>query len=191
MAVRTTDYKEPSRHKAGDLLDDLLDSSAPRALPQNGVTNRMTIGAVLLVFGVLQWLPAARFTVDGWTGWLNAVARWFGIADPIPRLSGIALLVAAVVIGWLYSRVEIGALPIQRVRGLWVRVTFMALIGWLFLTATDVGSTFAGLVAPPADAPRVWRDIAQTPELAGVLSFYLTFAPDWIILAGWKLLTRR
>lgn len=59
MAVRTTDYKESPRHKAGgDLLDDLLDSAPPEPL-RLPTLPRISHGKVA---AVLAWLGACYTT---------------------------------------------------------------------------------------------------------------------------------
>ncbi len=79
-------------------------------------------------------------------------------------------------------------MPVQRVGDGWAFMGVMALVGWLFLTATDVGSTYVGMINVGADAPQALRDLAKQPSLTALVSFYLTFAPDWFIIGGINLM---
>jgi len=147
-------------------------------------TTRVVLGAVVVLLGLLQWLPAARFTVDGWTAWINVLAAWLGFDIQLPSLLGPELILTMVIVGLIYSWIETKCIPVQRIGGKLKFLGAMALVGWLFLTATDIGSTYTGLIVPPPNAFQAWQDIAHQPELAAGISFYLTFAPDWFILGG-------
>jgi hypothetical protein len=145
---------------------------------------RWPLGIVLLTFGLLWWLPAARTTVDGWVLIINTVGSFFSIPGVLARLAGWPLFAAAILIGLIYSRVETHELPIRRIRGVLTFGAPMVWVGWLFLAATDVGSTFLGVMSPPPGAWLVHTQVAANPPLAFVVALLSTFAPDWVIIAG-------
>lgn len=145
---------------------------------------RWPLGIVLLTFGLLWWLPAARTTVDGWVLIVNTVGGFFSIPGVLARLTGWPLFIAAIVVGLIYSRVETHELPVRRIRGILTFGAPMVWVGWLFLAATDVGSTFLGVMSPPPGAWLVHTQVANTPWLAFVIALLSTFAPDWVIIAG-------
>lgn len=169
-----------------------LISQAPVPVVSGGFrldpTTQVIIGAVVCVFGIVQWIPAARFTADGWVAWINMFTNWLTLGALIPRLAGFVLLGVAALVGWAYSRVEINALPIKRVNKRWMFAPLIICVGWLFIVGTDVGTTYTGLIAPPRDAPLAWQQLAQNQSLAAALAFYLTFLPDWCIIGGIKLM---
>jgi hypothetical protein len=153
-------------------------------------TSLKPLGLVLVVFGVLWWLPAARTTVDGWVVILNVIMDFFGIAATVPYATGWLLLILAVVIGGIYSTVEARNLPIQRRNTVILFAPLMVWIGWLFLSTTDVASTFIGIMTPPIGAWAIHVQLASNPAAAAVLAVLSTFAPDWVIIFGVKMLMR-
>lgn len=197
MAVQNQDLRNGEPVAGPSLLSALLAQRAreeappaPRAAPRAkmGPVTRAVLGFVLVVLGALQWVPAARFTVDGWTAFTNGGLAWMGFAATLPRLSEMPLIVAMLAIGGVYSWVETKCMPVQRTSDGWAFMGMMALVGWLFLTATDVGSTYVGMIGVGADAPQALRDLAKQPSLTALVSFYLTFAPDWFIIGGINLM---
>lgn len=192
----TTKYQDLDNGEpvgAPSLLSQLIaqrQATAPRpvAKPRMGAGTRVALGVVLVVFGLLQWIPAARFTVDGWTAFANLFLTWLGFGAALPRFSALPLIGAMLTIGGLYSWVETKCMPVQRIGDAWQFMGLMALVGWLFLTATDVGSTYVGMTAVTSSTPRILRDLAAQPSIAALVSFYLTFAPDWFIIGGMYLM---
>jgi hypothetical protein len=146
------------------------------------------LGIVLLTFGILWWLPAARTTVDGWVLIVNTVGSLFSIPDTLPRLMGWPLFWTAIAVGLIYSRVETHELPVQRKHGRLVSGGLMTWIGWLFLATTDIGSTFLGIMTPPVGAWPIHVQLATNPALTFAIALVSTFAPDWVIIAGLELL---
>lgn len=175
-----------------DMHNGIVDDT-PQTTPRAAThwTTRVLLGVVLIVLGLLQWLPAARFTVDGWFVWINAILRWLQFTERLSLLTGVWLVGTSLIIGLLYSRVEIDGLPIQRRNQQWVLLPFAAWVGWAFLSATDVGTTYTGLIAPPANAAQLWKDVAVSQTWSLMVAFYLTFAPDWFILGGLYLIVPR
>jgi hypothetical protein len=165
-----------------------------------GVSARFAGGLGLIAFGLSLWVPAARFTADGWVAWLNGLAGWLTIAERVPRLGGWGLVVVALIVGGAYSVVEIIWQPLQitwfedaqgRRRTRWVVLPLAIWVLWLLATATDIGTTYVGLLLPPPDALPAWRDLARSQDACAVLAVVLTFAPNWLILAGIQLLLGR
>lgn len=172
-------YQEAARPRVESRL---LPSTAPTS------ARRWPLGIVLLVFGLLWWLPAARTTVDGWVIILNTVGSLFAIPGSLPRLIGWPLFWTAIVVGLIYSLVETRELPIQRKHGRVVAGSLMTWIGWLFLVTTDVGSTFLGVITPPVGAWPIHAQLAANMPLSFFVGLVSTFAPDWVIIAGLELL---
>lgn len=155
------------------------------------------LGGVLVVFGLLWWLPVARTTVDGWVIGLNVLAEFFKLPGQITRPTGWLLLGLAVVVGFVYSRVEIHNSPVKygwskrKNKNIVVLAPLMAWVGWLFLAVTDVGSTYVGIISPPQDAWAIHDQLAGIPWLAFALALLSTYAPDLITFAGWRLVRGR
>ena len=167
------------------------DNVPPALVRDNARSTRFhfnPVGLVLVVLGALWWLPAARTTVDGWVVILNTFLDFFGITETIPYATGWLLLGLAIVVGGIYSGVEARNLPITRKGSVLVFAPFMFWIGWLFLSTTDVASTFVGIMTPPNDAWAIHKQLAGNPAGAGVLALLSTFAPDWVIIIGVRLL---
>lgn len=89
---------------------DLEDGELPQV---NLALEARLLGVVAIVFGLILWLPGARFTVDGWTDWLSGVAGWVGITPGLARLTGWWLLGSSLVVGFVYSRIEVGQPPVS------------------------------------------------------------------------------
>lgn len=173
------------------LLSELLaqkQQDAPAKPAPAVAPNTRALGVVLIVFGLLCWLPAARTTVDGWVIILNTMLDIFRIPLVLPRVTGWLLLGLAIGIGLLYSLVETQHTPVRVKGGRFVIAPLMFWVGWLFLSSTDIGSTFLGILDAPPNAWPIHRQIASNLNLTALLAMIGTFAPDWIILLGWRAL---
>lgn len=176
MAVTTRDIPDrPMQNQAAHAFVQRVQAlSRGRSAPATRLA-----GLALIVFGLLQWLPAARFTVDGWIAIGNILLQWFGFAERVTPPGGWWLLALTMAVGLIYSRVETS--PARTLAGL---------IAWVFVLATDVASTFLGFRAVPPDAWRIWQELAASGQASTVVAFYATIVPDWMILAGIALLFR-
>ncbi len=164
---------------------------APRRVVRLGLARHMSllIGGILLLFGGLQWLPAASLTVLGWAGWLSAWRGWFGLA-PLVVPGGGPFLGLSFVVGLLYSIIEVEAIPVRwQARRLMV-MSAAALLAWLFLAGTDIVSTYAGLAQLPPSVPAWARQATTDPLMRGIVAIYLTFAPDRAMITGYRLIRR-
>lgn len=164
------------------------DTPAQRQEAARSKTQHIPIGIVLVVLGALWWLPAARTTVDGWVVILNTMLDFFAITETIPRASGWLLFGLALAVGGLYSTVETKFIPVRMVGGVLRFSAFSVLLGWLFLSTTDVATTFAGIMSPPVDAWAIHKQLASNAGGAGVVALVSTFAPDWVIIIGTKMI---
>lgn len=188
MAVRTSDYKNGQEVRAQTLGGCFY-----------MIAGRLSAGLLLLAFGLSLWVPAARFTADGWVAWINGIAAWFGGAPLIPRLSGGVLVIVAGVVGVIYSVTEIIWQPVQvkltthegKRQARWIVFPLAIWVLWFLSTATDIGTTYAGLLLPPADAAQAWKDLAKNQDACALLAIVLTFGPNWLILAGIHMLFGR
>lgn len=169
-----------------ELLAQKQQETAAKAKPTT--SSPRALGVVLIVFGLICWLPAARTTVDGWVIILNTMLDIFRIPLVLPRATGWLLLGLAIGIGLLYSLVETQHTPVRVTNGRFVVAPLMFWIGWLFLSTTDIGSTFLGILDAPPNAWPIHRQIAGNLNLTALLAMVGTFAPDWIILLGWRAL---
>ncbi len=147
---------------------------------------RLLIGGVLLVFGLIQWLPAASLTVLGWLLALNMLRHWFGFVA-VQLAAGSSFLALSLVVGLIYSLIEVEGMPMRwEARRLMV-MSGGAIVAWLFLAGTDIATTYAGLDAIPTNAPQVARDLVADPLWRGISAVYLTFIPDRAIVTGFRM----
>jgi hypothetical protein len=146
-----------------------------KGLPPKGKPERIprVYGAALLLFGVPFWPVAAWYLASGWRTALNAILAFLRQGYALPVLAGISGLAAAIIVGAIYSRIELK--PPLRERD-WRRAGLLWLV-WLVVMGTDVWATFTGLERPSA--------------VGGLLAAVLTFGPDQAIMRGWRILTGR
>lgn len=147
------------------------------------------VGLVVLAFGFGGWLAGGKYTVEGWIVWLNWFLVWVGFPFRVPPVAGWGLLIILPV-ALVYSRVEVAHRPVWRSGGQWHFAEPIFWIAWLLIVGTDVGSTYAGVRSPSPDAFLVTRQVAAVPWLSVVWAVLLTFSPEWLIIAGLKLLRR-
>ena len=173
-------YAAPgTRVRAEPLTNGAPIIRAPRA-------GEWAIGSTLIIFGLMGWLTGARYTLFGWVVGLNLFFAWLGLPIAIPTPAGWWIL-AMIPIGIAYSRVELQVWNAHRRRG---QALALFLVGWLLIVATDVGTTYLGVRAPQPGAWPITQTIAANAGLAFVWSAVLTFASDWLIIGGMKLLRR-
>lgn len=144
------------------------------------------IGIVLIVFGVLGWLTGARYTLFGWVVGLNLFFAWLGLPIAIPAPVDWWIL-TMIPIAFVYSRVEMQVWKAHSRRG---QSLALFIISWLLIVATDVGSTYLGVRAPQPGAWPITMTIAANAGYAFIWAAILTFASDWLIIGGWKLIRR-
>ena len=130
-------------------------------------------GAALLLFGIPFWPVAAWYLASGWAEIINAVLAFVRVAAAVPSPAGVYGLIAAGVVGAIYSRVELrpptGARAWRSAALLWVV--------WAAVMGSDLWATFYGLARPNV--------------LGGILAVVLTFGPDQGIMRGWRILNGR
>lgn len=149
--------------------------------PRGGL---FALAIVLFVFGAIGWIAGGKYTVEGWIIALNMFGRWVGVAAPIAQPRGWPLVALIVISGIMYSRVELlmWRNTVQRMPSFW--------IAWLLIIVSDVGSTFVGVISPPADAAPTLITLAAMPAFAFVWALVLTFMPEYLLVSAWRLLRR-
>lgn len=149
------------------------------------------LGAALLIFGVPMWLAGARYTFDGARIGVNFLLEWMTVPARIPALDWRVMIGLILVLGWVCSRVETRHFPIRTVRGRLVFTGGAALLGWALTSLADLATTVIGVAnpAPGAWPLTVW--VAQTTPALALWSIWLTFVPEWMILAGWWMIAGR
>jgi hypothetical protein len=185
MAVTSRDIDSD-----GNPINPKGEGSKAQAAPPPRVGS-WELGVVLLLFGLPQWIAGARYTFDGARIGINFLLAWMTIPARIPALDWRAMIALILLLGWVCSRVETRHFPIRSVRGKLVFIGGAALIGWALTSATDLGTTLIGVANPAADAWPITIWVASTPPALALWSIWLTFAPEWMILAGWWMLAGR
>jgi hypothetical protein len=140
------------------------------------------IAVALFIFGAIGWVMGAKYTLDGWVIGVNMLLAWLGLPLAIPQVVGwFALL--AVPAGFVYSRVEVAAWQARyrKVAQFW--------FAWLLIVATDVGTTFIGVVYAGGDSPLATQ-VAAVPIVAFAWAVVLTFIPEWAIIGAVKIFKR-
>jgi len=154
------------------------------ARPPKPQASLYALAIVLFVFGGLGWLAGGKYTVEGWVVALNMFAQWIGIEQQLSVPRGWWLVGAVAVSGVVYSRVELLAWrnTVHRMPSFW--------IGWVLIVLTDVGSTLLGVLNPAPDAAPIFHQLAMIAPAAIIWAVILTAAPEYLILAAWRLLRR-
>ena len=141
----------------------------------------------LFMFGALGWAAGGKYTTEGWIIWLNLFLGWLGIPARVPTLQGAGFILAAL-LAYVYSEVEVRHRPVRRVGKSRQVSPLPIIVLWLLIVGTDAGSTFQGVSSPARDAWTLTKEVAGQPLLAGTWSLILTFGPEWLILAGIRVL---
>lgn len=175
---------QPAKHSDALLLEELQ-----RDLPKAHALNDWPIGVAALCFGLPFWFAGAKLTTDGWIVWLNAFAHWLGLTAAIPPVAGSGLL-CAFAIGLLYSKVEVKHRPFKFEKRKPKFAPLLHWVVWCAIIATDIASTYTGLRTPISDQTFL-ATIAQSFELTLTASVLVTFAPEWLITAGYVILRKR
>ena len=136
-----------------------------------------------IAIGLPLWLIGARYTLDGWVialNWCSAFLR-FGASVPVPSGWYMLLLFP---IGIVYSLIERRGLPLNPQAAGWAAWT-MLLVVWIVINATDVGSTYLGIVAIEPTAWPVNRWLAATWWAGGTWALVLTYLPESLMMLAW------
>lgn len=136
-------------------------------------------GVAALLFGLPLWLIGAFYTLQGWVFGLNLVAAAVHLPAVVPMPRGWWVLLF-VPLGLLYSWVEVHR-P-SRADALWLMV-------YLLIILSDLATTYLSVIA--ADATTLSRWAAATLWAAFAWTAVLTFAPEWLIMGGLKLIWGR
>jgi hypothetical protein len=181
----------PSARKASPMPQMAATLGQPRASDADFI-----VYLVLLIIGVPLYLGGARYTYDGIPTTFNFVMDWLRLpvslsSQPIPDSLWGLRLGAIIVVGWLFSRIETRPPTIKSLRARYKRVTaqtiIVAILVFVVCFAADAGSTYFGVIKPPApDAWPITRWIATNMTAAWAWSIFLTVVPDWMIVIGWR-----
>jgi hypothetical protein len=140
-------------------------------------------GFVLLAIGVIAWLGGAKFTTDGAVKGINFFSDWFGAPIHVPTVSGWWLW-SIVIVGFFFSRVEIKRTPFRQVGDALVFTGVGMLLSWLFISGVDFITTYIGLADVTAESWQIHRQLAGNQPALVLSSVLLTYAPEFMILAG-------
>jgi hypothetical protein len=141
------------------------------------------IAVALLVFGTISWIVGAKYTLDGWIIGLNWLLAWLGLPLVVPAVTG-WFVASCVLVGLVYSRVEmaIWQARYRRIGVFWV--------AWLLIAFTDVISTFLGVRNVTQESTQLAQQVAASAPVSFVWALVLTFAPEYLMMGGKKLLKR-
>lgn len=170
----------------------------PKAKAEAAPTGRAPIiGLFALLFGTPAWLEGARLTRDGWIFGINWILGRAGLPFQVPHASAWvwwAAIVAMVVLGWAYSRVELRWVPIRLPKNLrrdffdptawYINRSATVWFVWLLVLFTDVVTTFLGVGR--AGDPVLLQQIAASMTIAWIYAIIITFVPDRLIRFGWR-----
>ncbi len=146
------------------------------------------IGALMVAFGSITWLIGAKYTLDGWIMLINTVLlamqqTWF----VSPAVGPAAWL--AVPLGVLYSLCEFALRPVERRRDgtiVWTGGTVLTF--WLLANASDVGTTYLGLLPLAASPIPALAWVGSVWPATALAALALTYYPELAIVAGVRLL---
>jgi hypothetical protein len=142
------------------------------------------LGIIALIVGSALWVLGARYTLEGLITVGNLLLELIGIPARLPRPSGWYWLLAAVP-GLLYSLVEVWFRPGPAPRWASVPNWLISLLLVALIHASDVGSTFAGYLFPPAGAWALHTWAATDGRwLLFIWAIILTYLPERLIILG-------
>lgn len=135
-------------------------------------------GIAAILFGVPLWLVGAFYTLQGWVMGLNLVTAAIHLPAHIPLPTGWWVLLF-IPLGLLYSWVEIHR-P-TRASAAWV-------VAYLLVILSDLATTYLSVTA--ADATTISRWAAATIWASFIWAAILTFAPEWLMIGGVRLIRK-
>ncbi len=160
-------------------------SSAPTApITRKNISGLWPAGIVAWLFGIPLWVVGAFYTLQGWTIGLNLVASAVHLPARVPAPGGWWVLLL-IPLGLLYSFVEVRLYP-HSPGGNWGR-WFLLLFIFAVVILSDLGTTYLSVITPDPDASALAKWAASTPLASGAWTVVLTFAPEWLIIGGYKL----
>jgi hypothetical protein len=159
------------------------DPPAPPA-PTRRTSPIWPLGVVALLVGGILWPLGARYSLEGWIYTLNILLGLTRLPVAIPMPAGWWWLLF-VPLGVLYSTVEIrvqfGPPPSWEHVPSWL----LAMLLLLFVHGTDIGSTFAGYLFPPAGSWAIHTWAAGDGRWAlGLWATVLTYLPERAVMYG-------
>lgn len=179
---------EAERRTSNVRVRDLEPEPAAEPKRRNGFDTTPLVGIALLTMGGVMWLVGARYTLDGLIIGSNWLLAWLTLAARIPPAVGWWVLLA-IPVGLVFSRIEIAHAPMHKRSGAWMGAAPERWVIWLTLVAIDVTTTYVGFVGVEHQWPFV-AQIAALPFWSVLWALVLTFAPEWLILGGWKLISK-
>jgi hypothetical protein len=151
-----------------------------------------TVGLAALLLGVLGWLSGGKYSVEGWVVWLNLFLDWLKLPLQLPTPAGWWVLIILPV-AYFYSDIEVRHRPFVMDWSTWtprMSIDLLFWVVWLVIVGTDVGSTFRGVRGPSPGAWPLVQQVTGSDWLSAAWAIVLTFAPEWLIIGGVKLLRR-
>lgn len=164
----------------------------PDTAPRMG-TSRI-VGIFALVIGLPFWLEAARFTRDGWIGFINWLCTRLSIPWQVPILDWKVMIGLILALGLGYSYIEIGKQPIRMPHKWSDALDFKqwefqrrweVWAVWVVLIISDVGTTYLGAKNPDPSGLAIMADISSRAVPLAIYAILLTFIPDRLCKFGW------
>jgi hypothetical protein len=200
--------QQPQQRPAPDLIDQLLEEHPPdRPLPRLDPTTRRVLGGLACLFGLALWAPGAHYTLDGWTLGANIILTMVRSEWEVPLARGPLALALLVLFGIAYSVAERRSLPVRfwritdpKTKQRKLRGRFLGggvVLVWLLVNGTDLGSTYAGIMA---SAPLCVPGAAHTGATPWPItcwmvttiwaaiswSIVVTYVGDILLFLGWR-----
>jgi hypothetical protein len=156
----------------------------------------IAVGVLGLALFVPQWVVGAYLTLRGWYVALSLVLWYIGSSWQVPVASGDSVLLVVLGVGLAYSLVEVFLRPGKRLfqrmtrAGLSPGLIVAALLVWLLVFATDLGTTLLGIVYPGDQVWPLVAQIAASAPYAIALTAWVTIIPELVILGACRLIAR-
>jgi hypothetical protein len=146
------------------------------------------VGATALAIGVPLWIFGAKWTLEGLILGSNLLLSWLTLPAALPMPTGWWVLLA-VIPGALFSIIEVIFRPLARRGDRMQPAPPLFWLIWAVLVVADVGTTYIGY----RGEAHQWAFAAQVaayPVWSGAWALVLTFAPEWLIIGGLRLISR-
>lgn len=144
-------------------------------------------GIAMLLFGVPLWFIGGRYTVDGWIIAINLLLTWLRLPVEIPAPGPWLALALLIILGLVYSWVEVRYRPGRK----WRTMSGGVIAATVLVNVTDFASTILGVMTPPANSWPIVLFVASAPPLAIFLGVLLTYLPEWLIMGAIKTMRSR
>lgn len=198
---RRAEYAQKQAERQAAQEQARAERAAVKGWAHYSALERLCIGALMLIPGVVLWWIGGAALVDGGVLGLNIASDVANMSIVIPEATGTARLIALPIIALLFSVVEIKLRPHHPYLS---KRTFAVIILLLLAHSVNLGATFLAVteLTPESWELQVWATAQVWP--AALWAFFITYVPeilivqalaalglDVVLLRVWRFVTRK